>query len=120
MRVRELKHDLLQALNTYTPDTAQQEVMILLKHVLNMTAAEVLMQANTELDHQGCEQLTGMINRRLMGEPLDYIVGSSQFLDRVFHVRPGVLIPRPETEGIIEIIKNQDERPERAAGQDFI
>jgi release factor glutamine methyltransferase len=45
-----------------------------------------------------------MLQKRLAGEPLAYLIGSTGFFGRKFFVNPGVLIPRAETEGLIENI----------------
>lgn len=43
-----------------------------------------------------------LLNRRLSGEPLAYVIGQREFFGRLFQVRPGVLIPRQETEHLVE------------------
>jgi len=49
-----------------------------------------------------------MVERRAAGEPLAYILGSKEFYGRKFMVSPAVLIPRPETENLIELAKSLD------------
>jgi release factor glutamine methyltransferase len=49
------------------------------------------------------DRLKAMIARRQAGEPLQYIIGNQDFYGHNFTVRPGVLIPRPETEGLVEL-----------------
>lgn len=46
-----------------------------------------------------------MAKRRISGEPLQYILGEQQFLEHFYSVAPGVLIPRPETEGLVRLIQ---------------
>ncbi len=52
-----------------------------------------------------------LLRRRAQGEPLAYILGQKEFYGRKFHVLPGVLIPRPETEAIIDTVKTLELPP---------
>jgi release factor glutamine methyltransferase len=52
------------------------------------------------------ETVTSLLDRRLQGEPLAYITGYKEFYSRSFYVDPNVLIPRPETEILIDVIKD--------------
>jgi|GEM_PF-2522247 len=55
-----------------------------------------------------------LVERRLAFEPLQYVLGTSQFRDLMLRVRPGVLIPRSETEGLVDIAWKALERQRRA------
>jgi len=58
--------------------------------------------AHDEDEVGDCEEFFGLVERRIGGEPLAYILGYQEFFGRKFSVNPSVLIPRPETEIIIE------------------
>lgn len=53
-------------------------------------------------------QADWMLNQRVSGVPMAYILGKKEFYGRKFSVKPGVLIPRPETETLIDMIKTLD------------
>ena len=55
-------------------------------------------------------KLKEWLRRRSQGEPLQYIVGDQEFFGRVFEVEPGVLIPRPETELLVESVLKEGEK----------
>jgi len=59
--------------------------------------------AGTPLDDAGAERLAGFLERRLQREPAAYLVGEREFRGRMFQVGPGVLVPRPETEMLVDI-----------------
>lgn len=55
---------------------------------------------------QQAHQLENLLQQRLAGYPLQYLLGSVVFHDLTLEVRPGVLIPRPETEGLVALVLN--------------
>ena len=65
------------------------------------TLADVLAGRLETVDEH---QLSQLQQRLLAGEPVQYVLGEAQFLGRWFHVEPGVLIPRPETEELVRHI----------------
>ena len=78
------------------------EAEILIKHILNVRKEELILHPQRELTEPQEEQFQQMIHRRLRREPIAYITGCKEFWSLDFEVSPKVLIPRPETEGIIE------------------
>ncbi len=82
-------------------DAAQKEAEILLKGGLNISTVDVL-RDNPELSQKQIKIIDGMLDRRLRGEPFQYIVGYEEFMGLRLAVGPGVLIPRPETEFLAE------------------
>jgi release factor glutamine methyltransferase len=75
---------------------------LLLAHVLKMSRFELYMQFERPLAQTELATLRGMVKRRAMREPLQYVLGEAHFYKRAFEVNPAVLIPRPETELLVE------------------
>lgn len=77
----------------------------LFMHLLQMTYSEIYM-TDIQIDNDQIEQLNYLIERRLKGEPIAYIIGYKNFLEYTFKVTNDTLIPRPETEILVnEFIK---------------
>lgn len=76
----------------------------LLSHVTGLWGIDFALASERELSTAEQTRLAAYAARRVAGEPLQYIVGSTEFYGREFAVEPGVLIPRPETERFVEII----------------
>jgi release factor glutamine methyltransferase len=79
------------------------ENRILLQHVLGMTRVALITRSDRALTQAEADQLTALVRRRLDGEPIAYIVGQREFYGLPFRVSPAVLIPRPDTELIVEL-----------------
>lgn len=84
-------------------DSGRLDAELLLGHVLNMTRAQLVVAANRPLSSEQREQFEIVLSRRLRREPLAYITGLQEFWSLDFCVTPDVLIPRPETERLVEI-----------------
>jgi release factor glutamine methyltransferase len=76
----------------------------LVLHVLNGSRSALLLEKTRLLASAELEVLEGLVRRREAREPLQWILGSVEFHDLELLVRPGVLIPRPETEILVEVI----------------
>ena len=78
---------------------------LILAHVLGKNRTFLHAHPETELSEAELAQIQALSARRASGEPLAYILGSKEFYGRNFKVTPDTLIPRPETEALIDIIK---------------
>jgi len=74
----------------------------LLSHVLQLERIQLYLQFDRILKEDELTHFRNMIDRRAKGEPLQYIVGYAEFMGLTFQVNPAVLIPRPETEILVE------------------
>lgn len=82
---------------------SQLETRILLTHALGLTRVQLITQNERVLSAAEASRLAALVQRRVDGEPIAYIVGTREFYGLSFEVTPGVLIPRPETELLVEL-----------------
>jgi release factor glutamine methyltransferase len=84
------------------PDRAKRDAETLLLHLIGKNKAWVMAHAND--DFAGCSAIryASLLERRVKGEPIQYIIGEAEFYGLPFRVTPDVLIPRPETEHLVE------------------
>jgi release factor glutamine methyltransferase len=82
---------------------AAAEAKLLLRHVLDCSATDIAAHPERAMDESQSSRYASMVARRAEGEPVAYLVGSREFYGREFHVTPAVLIPRPETELLVEV-----------------
>lgn len=75
----------------------------LFEQVFERKRPALFLRDDTEAAPPDAERFFALIDRRCAGEPLQYILGSWDFYDRTFFVGSGVLIPRPETETLVDI-----------------
>jgi len=75
----------------------------LLADVLGLTRIEIFMQHDRPVLGAELDRYRDLVRRRAGGEPLQHILGETEFFGRPFKVEPGVFIPRPETERLVEI-----------------
>lgn len=78
------------------------EAELLLGHLLGCTRAELYLAGGNSVDGSDLAIFDDMIQRRRSGEPIQYITGVQAFRKLQLQVGPGVLVPRPETELVVE------------------
>ena len=86
-------------------DNARLEVEWLLAQVLSLKRVDLYVQFEQPLEPAELAQFKQLVLRRVSGEPLQYILGTAPFCEHDFLVTPAVLIPRPESEILIERLK---------------
>jgi len=91
------------ALLQRTPLLDPVDQRILVCHALGITRTGLITQADRALSGDEASRVSALLQRRLDGEPVAYIVGQREFYGLDFKVGPGVLIPRPETELLVEL-----------------
>jgi release factor glutamine methyltransferase len=83
-------------------EDAPLEGELLLRHVLGISRTQLYLDLDRRLSLNHEEALRKILKRRLSGEPAAYITGHAEFYGLDFHVDPRVLIPRPESELLVE------------------
>lgn len=106
MTFRELYKKSVAKLNDNGMDDTDFEVRVFLQHCFKMSYTDYIMRADENCDENTCLLFNDLIDKRLQKFPLQYIIGEWDFYGRTFKVGEGVLIPRPETELLVdEVIK---------------
>jgi release factor glutamine methyltransferase len=85
-------------------DSARRDAELLLLYTLNITRATLIANPTGELPPTQKETYNKAIARRLRHEPIQYITGQQEFFGLALRVTPAVLIPRPETEHLVEAV----------------
>lgn len=88
--------------------TARLDAIIILEEVLGLPRIKLISEPNIPLNDQQIKELNKLLQRRLKDEPIAYIRGFSEFYGHKFYVDENVLIPRPESETFIDLVKQLD------------
>ena len=83
-------------------ERAQKDAELLLMHVLGQSRSWLLAHPGDAVSESNCARYSELLERRYRGEPIQYIVGETEFYGLPFRVTPDVLIPRLETEHVVE------------------
>lgn len=94
---------MLELLNLH-PKVSKREKHLLLAHILQVTPSDLYLMEDYEVPFNEVERYISMLSRLEEGYPLQYLLGEWEFYGRTFKVEEGVLIPRPETELLVEKI----------------
>ncbi|MDE7418777.1 MAG: peptide chain release factor N(5)-glutamine methyltransferase [Muribaculaceae bacterium] len=89
-------------------DRREREAVILLvfAHVKGWSRVDLIINEGKELSDFAKTEIDRIIDRLILGEPIQYITGNARFYGMDLKVRPGVLIPRPETEELVDWIRD--------------
>jgi len=86
----------------YSLDEAKIEARFILEHVLKITQKEIIQKSDLHIDTDNQTEIEYITEKRIAGTPLPYLLGEWSFYGRTFKVNPHVLIPRADTEVLIE------------------
>lgn len=116
MKLKDVFEKSVQFFKDKKIESARLDAEILLAHVLKIERLQIYLKFDQPLSELEIQNCRNVIKRRSMGEPVAYIIGEKGFYREIFKVGEGVLIPRPETELIVEealqfIQQNQIQSP---------
>lgn len=83
-------------------ESPRLDAEVLLRHALGLDRTGLFLRLPESMNPDRHAAIAALIEQRLGGNPVAYLVGEREFMALPFGVRPGVLVPRPETEGLVE------------------
>lgn len=99
--LKNIQNNLYQGIG-FSSDEAKLEARFILEHVLKITQKEIIQQSDLQIDTDNQTEIEYITEKRIAGIPLPYLLGEWSFYGRTFKVNPHVLIPRADTEILIE------------------
>lgn len=91
-------------------DNARFEAELIVMSAVGINRTQLVLDSRRDVTEEQCERVSEMVKRRQSGEPLQYILGECEFMSLDFYVERGVLIPRSDTETLVEaVIEKTDE-----------
>ena len=105
MKLREIRKNTAKLLSENGIEASAFEADVILQSALELDKTALIMRLEDELSNLEVEKISTLTAKRAEGYPLQYIVGSWEFYGREFLVGEGVLIPRADTETLIDTAK---------------
>lgn len=101
--VKQVSADFSEQLSViYEANEVNSLFMMVLENVVNISSAKIKAFPETEISTPDSERITNILTGLATGEPIQYILGYTEFYGLTFKVNPSVLIPRPETEELVD------------------
>lgn len=104
MRLHDLRETSTAYLAKHGVESARLTMELMLAHVLNKTRMQIYLSFEEEVAEPTLAQLRPLVKKRAEGVPLEYLLGFKEFDGQKFKLTPDVLIPRPETEMLLEAL----------------
>jgi release factor glutamine methyltransferase len=104
----DIRNRLLKAFGDST--LAETEAVLIIEQSIGITKEQLYLDSSISIDTNDIDRINTTVERRQSGEPLQYIFGKAYFYDREFFVNRDVLIPRPDTETLIDTVVNIEKK----------
>lgn len=104
MVIRTVLQQCIARLSNYGNTNPIFEANLIVRTALQLTPMDMVLQAKTEVSPTAYTQISAWTDRRCLGEPLQYILGTQEFMSLPFRVSPDVLVPRADTETLVETV----------------
>ena len=105
MTVREELIEVRQRLDgIYDRREREAVIQLIFNYVKGWGRVDLIINEGNELSAFSKKEIDGIVDRLILGEPIQYVTGNARFFGLDFKVGPGVLIPRPETEELVDWI----------------
>lgn len=94
--------------NHFQPEEIRSLTHLILKDICNLEPHQILLHKDKDLSEATREEIKTIVERLRAHEPIQYILGTASFYGYSFKVTPAVLIPRPETEELVDLIVHEE------------
>ncbi len=105
-KLQMLRQELRRIFQNHGIESPEADAGLLLMEVLGIDKTRLLIE-NMEVTPKQQAHIATLVKRRLAGEPVQYIIGRCPFMELTFAVNPSTLIPRPETELLVEAVQDR-------------
>lgn len=107
MVIRDELSKIISEFKQHGNDNPIFEAHLIVRHYLNMSPMELVLEAKSEIGSDVLERIESAVERRCANEPIQYIIGTQEFMGIEFYVNKDVLIPRQDTETLVECVLNR-------------
>jgi len=112
MKTKELHNYISSQLHEIYPiNEAGSITAILLDEIFGITRTDLIVNSSWEVSKDQQKRLENLLSRLITNEPIQYVLGKADFYNRSFHVNQNVLIPRRETEELVDLIIKENNKP---------
>ena len=118
MTVRDLIRTGSEKIESRWKDTPVLDASVILCHILKISREKLLISYDMEIDNKTEDIFLKAVEKRISGNPVAYITGKKEFFGYDFYVKEGILVPRSDTEILVEEVLKAAEKSADKKNQD--